>query len=82
MDCRLGCGACCIAPSISSVIPGMPNGKKAGERCIQLNDDNLCQLFEQPERPKVCLAFKPCPDICSTSNQQALDNLIELEQLT
>ncbi|MDW3636530.1 YkgJ family cysteine cluster protein, partial [Vibrio sp. Vb0667] len=24
MDCRLGCGACCIAPSISSPIPGMP----------------------------------------------------------
>lgn len=24
MDCRSGCGACCIAPSISSPIPGMP----------------------------------------------------------
>ncbi|MGR5456700.1 YkgJ family cysteine cluster protein, partial [Vibrio alfacsensis] len=30
MDCRLGCGACCIAPSISSPIPGMPNGKPSG----------------------------------------------------
>ncbi|MCC6439509.1 MAG: YkgJ family cysteine cluster protein, partial [Rhodanobacteraceae bacterium] len=26
MSCRSGCGACCIAPSISSPIPGMPNG--------------------------------------------------------
>ncbi|QSA20024.1 YkgJ family cysteine cluster protein, partial [Vibrio furnissii] len=42
MDCRLGCGACCIAPSISSPIPGMPNGKPAGTRCIQLNENNLC----------------------------------------
>ncbi|WP_429347626.1 hypothetical protein [Paraburkholderia sp. Clong3] len=25
--CRPDCGACCIAPSISSPIPGMPNGK-------------------------------------------------------
>jgi len=28
IDCRSGCGACCIAPSISSPIPGMPNGKQ------------------------------------------------------
>ncbi|RBC14000.1 YkgJ family cysteine cluster protein, partial [Xanthomonas oryzae pv. oryzae] len=26
LSCRLGCAACCIAPSISSPIPGMPNG--------------------------------------------------------
>ncbi|MGL4778393.1 MAG: YkgJ family cysteine cluster protein, partial [Aeromonas veronii] len=24
MECRSGCAACCIAPSISSAIPGMP----------------------------------------------------------
>ena len=30
MDCRAGCGACCIALSISSPIPGMPAGKPAG----------------------------------------------------
>ncbi|MCJ2375472.1 YkgJ family cysteine cluster protein [Vibrio sp. ZSDZ34] len=82
MECRLGCGACCIAPSISSPIPGMPNGKPSGVRCIQLNDDNLCKLFGKPERPKVCHAFKPCPDLCSNSNQKALENLLELEKLT
>ncbi len=27
VSCRPGCGACCTAPSISSPIPGMPNGK-------------------------------------------------------
>ncbi|MFS9540720.1 YkgJ family cysteine cluster protein, partial [Klebsiella pneumoniae] len=26
MECRTDCGACCIAPSISSPIPGMPQG--------------------------------------------------------
>ncbi|MCW8344887.1 YkgJ family cysteine cluster protein [Vibrio sp. ZSDZ65] len=82
MDCRLGCGACCIAPSISSAIPGMPNGKPSGVRCIQLNEDNLCKLFGQPERPKVCHDFKPCPDVCSSTNQQALSNLLELDRLT
>ena len=36
MKCRPGNGACCIAPSISSPIPGMPNDKPAGVPCIQL----------------------------------------------
>ncbi|MCG7495843.1 YkgJ family cysteine cluster protein [Vibrio sp. Of7-15] len=82
MDCRLGCGACCIAPSISSAIPGMPNGKPAGVRCIQLNDNNLCALFGKPERPQVCHHFKACPDVCGTTTQQALDNITELENIT
>ncbi|PMH40585.1 hypothetical protein BCU68_16125 [Vibrio sp. 10N.286.49.B3] len=82
MDCRLHCGACCIAPSISSSIPGMEKGKPAGVRCIQLNEENLCKLFGKPERPQVCHDFKACPDVCGTSNQQALDNIIELERLT
>ncbi|WP_394127207.1 YkgJ family cysteine cluster protein [Vibrio hepatarius] len=82
MDCRLGCGACCVAPSISSPIPGMPNGKPAGVRCIQLNNENLCSLFGKAERPKVCHQFKACPVICGTTTQQALDNITELEIIT
>ncbi len=82
MDCRLGCGACCIAPSITSSIPGMPNGKPAGVRCIQLNEQNLCKLFGQPERPAVCHHFKADEQVCGSTDQQALDNLIELENLT
>ena len=39
MDCRSNCAACCIYPSITSVIPEMPNVKPAGVRCIQLADD-------------------------------------------
>ncbi|MFV0576983.1 MAG: YkgJ family cysteine cluster protein [Vibrio sp.] len=82
MECRLGCGACCIAPSISSSIPGMPNGKPAGVRCIQLNDDNLCKLFGKPERPKVCHAFKAEAAICGTTSEQAIQIITELEHLT
>jgi hypothetical protein len=82
MDCRLGCGACCIAPSISSAIPGMPKGKPSGERCVQLDDNNLCKLFGKPERPKVCLSFKACPDVCGDSDRAAMDNIFELERLT
>ena len=82
MKCRLGCGACCIAPSISSPIPGMPEGKPAGVRCVQLNDNNLCQLFGKPERPAVCLSFQADPDLCGTSRDQAMTNLIQLEDIT
>ena len=38
MICRSGCGACCLAPSISTPIPGMPQGKPAGVRCVQLDE--------------------------------------------
>ncbi|GAA4878474.1 YkgJ family cysteine cluster protein [Ferrimonas pelagia] len=82
MQCRLGCGACCIAPSITSAIPGMPHGKPAGERCIQLGDDNLCRIFGQPERPAVCSDFKPDSMICGGTDAAVLQVLTELEAAT
>ncbi len=82
MECRVGCGACCIAPSISSPIPGMPQGKPAGVRCIQLTTDNRCKLFGKPERPAVCISLKPSEEMCGQNDQQARDNLMRLEQAT
>ncbi|HEX4207756.1 MAG TPA: YkgJ family cysteine cluster protein [Ktedonobacteraceae bacterium] len=82
MECRVGCGACCIAPSISSPIPGMPNGKPAGVRCIQLSDTNRCKLFGKPERPSVCNALRPSQEMCGHNAQQALAHLIHLERAT
>ncbi|WP_220720135.1 YkgJ family cysteine cluster protein [Agarivorans litoreus] len=76
MQCRLGCGACCIAPSISSL------NKAAGERCVHLNADNLCAIFGKAERPKVCSDFKAVEWLCGTTQQQAMDNLIYLEKQT
>ncbi|WP_375750743.1 YkgJ family cysteine cluster protein [Vibrio sp. HN007] len=82
MDCRLGCGACCIAPSISSSYPLHPNGKKAGERCKQLDENNLCKLFGQSERPQVCHNFQAAEWVCGSDNKQALSILTELESVT
>jgi Fe-S-cluster containining protein len=82
MDCRIGCGACCIAPSISSPIPGMLNGKPAGVRCIQLTDDNRCKLFGLPERPAVCSSLRPSEEMCGTTSEQAYTYLIHLEAIT
>ncbi|MCS7462344.1 YkgJ family cysteine cluster protein [Paenibacillus doosanensis] len=82
MECRLGCAACCIAVSISSPIPGMPKGKPAGVRCIQLTDDNRCTLFGKPERPAVCGSLQPSPDMCGQTNEEAYRYLAELEERT
>ncbi|WP_425481113.1 YkgJ family cysteine cluster protein [Ahniella affigens] len=80
--CRTGCAACCIAPSISSPIPGMPNGKPAGVPCVQLDADLRCRIFGQPERPNVCSSLRPDPAMCGDSREQALAYLTDLEQVT
>ncbi|MEC4726344.1 YkgJ family cysteine cluster protein [Shewanella sp. D64] len=82
MDCRLGCGACCIAPSITSSIPGMLMGKLAGERCVQLSDENLCMIFGSQERPEVCSSFSATLDVCGRSNAEALYLISTLELQT
>lgn len=79
MICRSGCGACCIAPSINGPIPGMPQGKPAGVRCLHLDDAWRCRLFGRPERPKACSAFKAEPWVCGNSAGEALHRLECLE---
>jgi uncharacterized protein len=78
MDCRAGCGACCIAPSISSPIPGMANGKPAGTRCIHLTDDYLCAIFTSSERPRVCNSFRAEKLICGDCREEAISIMQEL----
>ncbi|HKK58972.1 MAG TPA: YkgJ family cysteine cluster protein [Salinivirga sp.] len=80
MECRPGCGACCIAPSISSPIPGMPDGKPAGVRCIHLSDDYRCLIFDSPDRPAVCADFQAEPGVCGTNRDEALEILGNLER--
>ena len=80
--CRPGCGACCIAPSISSPIPGMPEGKPAGVPCVNLDQEYRCRIFGSPERPAVCVSLRPSPEMCGSNRKEALAALAELEQLT
>lgn len=82
IPCRIGCGACCIAPSITSPIPGMPQGKPAGVRCVQLDEMNLCKLFGDDNRPTVCSEFTADRELCGDENDQAFSNLTQLEILT
>jgi len=78
VECRK-CGACCIAPSISSPIPSLPNGKPKEFRCPHLNENNLCNLYDSTERPLVCSICKPDPDFCGKSFEEAVKIFSSLE---
>lgn len=82
MECRIGCAACCIAISISSPIPGMPNGKPAGVRCIQLTGHNTCRLFGMPERPAICTSFQAAEEVCGQADEEAFALLTAWERAT
>lgn len=82
MECRMGCSACCIAPSISSPIPGMPEGKPAGLRCVQLSEDGKCLIFGSDKRPSVCSNLPASEEMCGKNRFEALAYLEKLEQIT
>ncbi|HEX6733198.1 MAG TPA: YkgJ family cysteine cluster protein [Azonexus sp.] len=76
MSCRAGCGACCIAPSISSL------AKPAGVPCPHLDAGLRCRLFGRPERPACCGGLQPSAEMCGESREQALVWLAALEAAT
>ena len=82
MQCRIGCGACYIAPSISSALPFHPFGKPAAVRCLHLDNGNKCSIFLQPGRPRVCRGFQATEDACGSTQEEAMAILSEWEMLT
>lgn len=76
MNCRENCGACCIAPSISTL------AKPAGEPCRHLTADFRCAVFGSPERPACCSGLAPSPEMCGENREAALARLAALEQAT
>ena len=69
IDCRIGCGACCVWFKINEPFFGQPNGKASGERCFYLSDENICLIYE--ERPQACRNLVPRLSYCGTSNEEA-----------
>ncbi|MER2539702.1 MAG: hypothetical protein ABTQ26_10725, partial [Azonexus sp.] len=76
MACRPNCGACCIAPSISSL------AKPAGVPCRHLDADLRCLIFTSPERPKCCAGLQASREMCGETRDQALTWLTNLEAAT
>jgi len=60
----------------------MPHGKPAGVRCVQLTDDDRCQLFGKPERPEICSRLRPSEEMCGSTREEALVYLSALERMT
>jgi hypothetical protein len=60
----------------------MPNGKKAGERCVQLLPDLRCAIFGKPERPLFCASLRPTQEMCGASKAEAMAYLDALELAT
>ncbi|MCX7882889.1 MAG: YkgJ family cysteine cluster protein [Brevinematales bacterium] len=81
-DCRQGCGACCIAPSIVTPFVGMPEGKPAGVFCVHLDEDFRCRLYGSPERPSFCVSLKPSLEMCGRNREEAMEYLAQLEKWT
>jgi len=80
MECRERCAACCIIPSISSPIPGMPEGKPAGVTCIHLTAEWRCGIYNDPDRPRVCIDFQADQEICGSTREEAIMLLSCLEK--
>ncbi|GHB10361.1 hypothetical protein GCM10009038_05170 [Salinicola rhizosphaerae] len=60
----------------------MPDGKPAGVRCVQLDDQNLCKLFNDPHRPTLCRQFDYDEAVCGESREEALVILTQWEHAT
>jgi hypothetical protein len=60
----------------------MPNGKPAGVKCIQLDEDMRCKIFGHPDRPQVCGSLQPSEELCGDTREQALRWLGHLEDAT
>ena len=60
----------------------MAKGKPAGVRCVQLDNDGFCLLFNKPERPAFCVSLMPNHDMCADNAEQAMRFLGAMEIAT
>jgi len=60
----------------------MPNGKPGGVRCVNLDDDNRCRIWGQPDYPKACSDFTPTLEFCGSSNEEAMRLIADFEEAT
>ncbi len=83
MQCRSGCGACCIAPSINKPYFGMPNGKPAGVMCVHLDPVQMtCAIWGSEHYPMTCRNFQAERSVCGDNREEAIAIINILEQDT
>lgn len=60
----------------------MPNGKPAGVRCVNLADDNACQVHNAENYPPICRRLQASEDMCGQTAEEAFAIITEMELLT
>lgn len=60
----------------------MPQGKPAGVRCVQLDEENLCSFYGKTERPKFCITYMATEEFCGSTRGEALKLIAKLEVMT
>ena len=78
MECHSNCGHCCVLLNITTPILGHPNGKKIGERCVNLDETNRCSIHGTSKYPAVCAGFLAEKDFCGDNEQEAKEILTDL----
>jgi len=68
IDCLM-CGTCCTAFDIEGI------GKRAGERCDHLSEDNKCMIYEN--RPWGCRGYKP-DELCTLVDGLSAEDKVRL----
>jgi hypothetical protein len=58
----------------------MQEGKPAGTKCINLLDDYKCNIYTNPDKPKVCIDFKAEPEFCGSDREEAMRILLSLSK--
>ncbi len=83
MECRIGCGMCCIAPSIVQPMPGMPEGKSAGQPSVNLDlETYTCRIWGSDNYPLFCHQFQAEEAFCGSNRSEAEQILTWLEEDT
>lgn len=61
----------------------MPNGKAAGEPCVNLDLESMgCQIWGREDYPGFCAGFSPEVDFCGSNRTEGLQILSMLEVQT
>lgn len=60
----------------------MPNGKPAGVRCVNLDAEHLCRVWNTAEYPRVCRGFRAEAMTCGSSREEAIVLLTIMERET
>jgi hypothetical protein len=58
----------------------MPDGKPAGVRCVHLMENYRCEIYADPDYPRVCAGFNAEEEFCGNNQEEAMRILGSLSE--